>query len=347
MKLRYAFLKNAHGMSLQVAEQGGTAISLMAPDRKGQMGDVILGVSDPEFLGRDYLGQLIGRVGNRIANGTFTLDGVEYKIPLNNGPRGEAPVCALHGGPDGFNSRKWKMREFEAPEGPALEMTLLSPDGDQGFPGNLAVRVVYTLTNTNVWRIEYWALTDRATPVSLTNHAYFNLTGDSTKSVMGHEAQIFASAITESDPYLVPNGKLVDVEKTPFDFRTPHTFGERIDADEANLKNGKGYDHNFVLDREGAARGELARCAVVKDPESGRVMECWTTLPCVQLYTANGLGVYEPFPLKNGVTTTARTGFCLETQFAPNAVNIPAFESAILRPGELWHHVTEYRFSVD
>lgn len=344
MKLRYAFLKNASGMTLQVADRGGTAISLTAPDRTGKLADVLLGVSDPDYLGVDYLGALIGRVGNRIANGTFSIDGQTYTVPLNNGPRGEAPVCALHGGPEGFDSRTWKMREFRAPEGPALELTLLSPDGDQGFPGNLAVRVVYTLTDTNIWRIEYWALTDRATPVSLTNHAYFNLTGNLSAPITGHEVQLWASSITETDRALVPTGNLIDVTGTPFDFRTPHTIGERIDDADPNLRAGNGYDHNYMIDRGSATADELVRFASVTDPASGRTMECWTTLPGVQLYTGNGLGNSEIL-LKNGAYAARRTGFCLETQYAPNAVNMPAFESGLLRPGQLWHHVTEYRFS--
>ena len=346
MSIRYAFLKNANGMTLKVAARGGTAVSLTAPDRNGRFGDVLLGVDDPEFLGIDYIGALIGRVGNRIKAGKFRVDGKAYSIPLNNGPRGQAKVCALHGGPEGFDARTWKMREFQAPDGPALELTLLSPDGDQGFPGNLAVRVVYTLTDTNVWRIEYWALTDKPTPVSLTNHAYFNLTGDSTRPVTGHQAQFFASFFNQTDRFQVANGKLRAVAGTPFDFLKPRAIGEQIDAKDPDIRIGKGYDHNYMVDRKKAKPGELVRCARVVEPDSGRAMECWTTLPGFQFYSGNGLGDEEtPFLYKGGVAPTPRTGFCLETQYAPNAVNLPDFESGLLRPGELWHHITEYRFS--
>ncbi len=345
MKLRYAYLKNAKGMTLRVADLGGIAVSLTVPDRDGRLRDILLGVDDPEYLGVDYLGALIGRVGNRIKGGTFRLDGKVYTVPLNNGPRGKAPVCSLHGGLHGFDSKRWEMREFQAPDGPALELTLLSPDGDEGYPGNLAVRVVYTLADEGTWRIEYWAVTDRPTPVSLTNHAYFNLTGDLTKPVTGHTMQIAASAVTDIDSALVPNGKLVQLDGSPLDFRKPHVVGERIDARDRLLRAGKGYDHNYMIDRKRAKPGALVRCARVVEPESGRAMECWTTLPGVQFYSGNCLGS-TPFPIKGGATVAPRTGFCLETQYAPNAVNMPAFESGVLRPGEVWHHITEYRFSV-
>jgi aldose 1-epimerase len=339
MSIRYAFLKNSNGMTLTVADRGGTAIALTAPDRNGRLQDILLGVDDPAYLGVDYLGALIGRVGNRIRHGTFRLGGQTYHLTINNGRN------TLHGGVEGFDARTWKMREFTAPDGPALELTLLSPDGDQGFPGNLAVRVVYTLTDAGTWRIEYWAVTDRPTPVSLTNHAYFNLTGDLTKPVTGHTMQIAASAVTDIDSALVPNGKLVQLDGSPLDFRKPHVVGERIDARDRLLRAGKGYDHNYMIDRKRAKPGALVRCARVVEPESGRAMECWTTLPGVQFYSGNCLGS-TPFPIKGGATVAPRTGFCLETQYAPNAVNMPAFESGVLRPGEVWHHITEYRFSV-
>ena len=344
MSICYAFLKNANGLTLKVADLGGIAVSLTAPDRKGRLADILLGVDDPAYLGSDYLGALIGRVGNRIKAGRFRIDGKTYQVTLNDGPDKTKPANALHGGVEGFDARRWNMREFQAPDGPALELTLLSPDGDQGFPGNLAVRVVYTLTDSNVWRIEYWAVTDRPSPVSLTNHAYFNLSGDLSRPITGHTMQLFASAVNDLGAGLIPNGKKFPVEGSPFDFRTPHAIGERIDAKHRLVKAGNGYDHNFVIDRDGAAPGELVRCARVVEPDSGRAMETWTTLPGVQFYAGNFLGS-KPLPLKGGILAGRRTGFCLETQFAPNAVNMPAFESGLLRPGEVWHHVTEYRFS--
>ena len=337
--LRHSFLKNALGMTLTVVDRGGTAVSLTAPDRTGRLRDVLLGVDDPAYLGDSYLGALVGRVGNRIRHGVFRLDGKKYQITLNDGRN------ALHGGVEGFDARMWRMREFRAPDGPALELTLLSPDGDQGFPGNLAVRVVYTLTDTGTWRIEYWAVTDRPTPVSLTNHAYFNLTGDPTIPITDHLLQLNASGFDSTDAHLIAAGKVRPVDGTAFDFRKPRPIGERIDEKDPDLRHGKGYDCNFRIDRGKAPEGTLVRFARVEEPTTGRVMEGWTTLPGVQLYTGNYLGS-RPLPLKGGILAGARTGFCLETQFAPNAVNHPDFDgSCILRPGALWHHVTEYRFS--
>ena len=345
MSLRRAFLKNSLGMTLTVFDRGGTAVSLTAPDREGRLRDVLLGVDDPAYLGRDYIGALIGRVGNRIRRGTFRLDGRTYHATLNDGKGPKGPVNTLHGGVEGFDSRIWSMREFQAPDGPALELTLLSPDGDQGFPGNLSVRVVYTLTDAGAWRIEYWAVTDRPTPVSLTNHAYFNLSGDLSKPVTDHVLTLDASGFDSTDAQLIAAGKVRPVDGTPFDFRKPHPIGERIDAKDPDLRHGKGYDCNFRIDREGAAPGELVRFARVEEPETGRAMEGWTTLPGVQLYTGNCLRP-DHIVLKGGVPAGFRTGFCLETQFPPNVVNHPDFDgSCILRPGEVWHHVTEYRFS--
>lgn len=345
MTLRRAFLKNALGMTLTVVDRGGTAVSLTAPDRQGRLRDVLLGVDDPAYLGLDYLGALIGRVGNRIRRGTFRLDGRTYHATLNNGKGPKGPAHTLHGGVEGFDARTWSMREFRAPDGPALEMTLLSPDGDQGFPGNLAVRVVYTLTDAGAWRIEYWAVTDRPTPVSLTNHAYFNLGGDLARPITDHVLQLFASGFDSTDAQLIAHGKVRPVAGTPFDFRSPHRIGERIDAKDPDLRHGKGYDCNFRIDRGKAAPGALVRFARVEEPESGRVMEGWTTLPGVQLYTGNCLDP-DKIVLKGGLPAGRRTGFCLETQFAPNAINHPDFDGAcILRPGDIWHHVTEYRFS--
>ena len=344
MTIQQVFLQNDNGLALRVADLGGTALSLTVPDRDGRLADILLGAENPVDIGVDYIGALIGRVGNRIKGGRFRVDGKTYQITRNDGPDKTHPANSLHGGVEGFDARRWSMREFQAPDGPAVELTLLSPDGDQGFPGNLAVRVVYTLTNDNVWRIEYWAVTDRPTPVSLTNHAYFNLTGDLSRPITGHRMQLFASAVNDLGVGLIPNGKKFPVKDSPFDFLKPHVIGDRIDANHRLIKAGKGYDHNFIIDRGTAAPGELVRCSRVVEPDSGRVMETWTTLPGVQFYAGNFLGK-SLLILKGGIPAGHRTGFCLETQFAPNAVNMPAFESGLLRPGEVWHHVTEYRFS--
>ncbi len=345
-------LTNRNGLAFTFTPQGGIALALTVPDRKGALEDILLGPADDTYLDDSYIGALIGRVGNRVGAGRFTLDGKEYVLPLNNYLTTSAP-CSLHGGQHGFDARLWNVRLFQAPEGPAAELTLLSPDGDQGYPGNLSVRVVYTLTDSNVWRIEYWALTDAPTPVSLTNHAYFNLSGDPTKPVTDHILTIFADRMTPvNDLNQVPTGAVVPVAGTPFDFLAPHAIGERIDGDPSLLAAG-GYDHNYILSWtsnnpasvDTVRGGALQPCARVEHPASGRVMEVFTTQSCVQFYSGNGLGKDSVLLGKRGISYKARAGFCLETQAAPDSVNQPNFPDAVLRPGVLYHHITEHRFS--
>lgn len=340
--MRLYTLKNRNGLALRVSPLGGTAMRLTAPDRRGRLADVLLGFDRPDQPGRAYIGTLIGRVGNRIARGRFTLDGRTCRLACNTKPAGRP--CTLHGGAEGFDRRLWHPRPFTAPDGPALELTYLSPDGEEGFPGNLFARVVYTLTDGNAWRIDYWAMTDAPTVVNLTQHAYFNL-GACRRDILGHELQLFCDRYTPTGPGLIPTGEIAPVAGTPLDFSTPTAIGARIDAPFKPMVVAGGYDHNFVIRRGRGGAAALVRCARVREPESGRVMECWTTAPCVQLYTGNFLD--GSLTGKRGIPYTRRFGLCLETQHAPDAPNQPAFQSIVLRPGELYRHTTEYRFSAE
>jgi len=343
MKTTTATLRNANGMSLKASNLGGTALALTAPNRNGRFEDVLLGFDQPVAkAGGAYLGTIIGRVGNRIAKGRFSLGGKTYKLALNTEPAGRP--CTLHGGATGFDRRLWDMRKFTANDGPALEFTYFSPDGEEGFPGNLFTRVVYTLTNDNAWRIEYWAMTDAPTVVNLTQHAYFNLTA-CRRDILGHELQLFCDHYTPTDKGLIPTGETVPVKDTPLDFTTPAAIGERIDAKFKPLVIAGGYDHNFVINRKRGQDKALVCCARVKEPDSGRVMETWTTEPCVQLYTGNFLD--GTLVGKRKVRYTQRSGFCLETQHAPDSPNQPSFPSIVLNPGEVYQQTTEYRFSAE
>jgi len=341
MKAEIVTLRNSRGMSLKVANIGGTALALRAPDRNGRLSDVLLGFDEPPAQKDDaYMGALIGRVGNRIARGRFTLDGKEYQLALNTEPAGRP--CSIHGGQVGFDRRAWQMRKFKAADGPAVELTYFSPAGEENYPGNLFTRVVYTLTDENVWRIEYWAMTDAATPVNLTQHAYFNLTGGK-RDILDHELQLFCDQFTPTDEGLIPTGEILPVRGTPFDFTKPHLIGERIEADHPQLKLANGYDHNFVIRRRRNQADELLCCARVSEPRSGRVLEVWTTEPCVQLYTGNFLD--GTVVGKRGHAFGKRSGFCLETQHAPDSPNQPEFPDITLRPGSVYRHTTEYRFT--
>ncbi len=331
-------LKNRNGMTMTVSNLGGIVTELTAPDRDGAFADVLLGRPKVEdYHGSGYMSALIGRVGNRIRKGQFVLDGVRRQITLNAGNPGEK--LALHGGVVGFDQRIWACREMASPEGPALEMTYLSPDGEEGFPGNLFVRIVYTLMDINAWRIQYWAVTDAPTVVNLTQHAYFNLNGG-VADIRDHVLQMPCSRVTPTGAGLVPTGKVISVARTPLDFRKPTPIGARIDAKHPLLANAGGYDHNYLIDRAGPS---LARCAVLDDPASGRRMETWTTEPCVQLYTANFLA--KGTRGKNRLVYGPRHGVCLETQHAPDAPNQPGFASIRLDPGEVMQSTTVYAFS--
>ena len=328
-------LTNNRGMRVAITNYGGIVVSIVVPDRNGQPADVVLGFDgfDGYLAKEPYFGALIGRYGNRIGNARFKLDGVEYKLAANNGPN------SLHGGLQGFDKRVWTAREIPG-ERPALELTYLSKDGEEGYPGNLSAKVVYSLTDDNALRIDYTATTDKDTVLNLTNHSYFNLAGQGNGDVLKHHIMINADRFTPIDRTLIPTGELRKVENTPFDFRKQAVIGARIDADDEQIKFGNGYDHNFVLNRSGTG---LSLAARVVDPESGRKLEVLTTQPGVQFYTGNFLD--GSIRGKGGKAYGRRSAFCLETQHFPDSPNKPGFPSTVLKPGETYRESTVFRFS--
>jgi len=334
-------LENAAGFRADISDYGGAVVRLLAPDVQGRLGDVVLGFDRAETYAAHgaYCGTLIGRYGNRIARGRFSLDGADYVLAKNSGAGPTA--CHLHGGTQGFDKVLWQAESLATPDGPALRLRYRSPDGEEGYPGNLDVTVVYTVTAGNELRIDYQAVTDRATPVNLTNHAYFNLRGEGDGDVLGHVLELNAMAYTPVDEALIPTGEIGFVGGTPFDFRHPHAIGERIAEADEQLRRAGGYDHNFVLERDG---GGLARAATVREPESGRILDVLTTEPGVQFYSGNFLdGTLRG---KSGRLYARRSGFCLETQHFPDSPNQPDFPSTILRPGQTLRSTTVYRFRV-
>ncbi len=331
-------LTNGKGLRARIITLGGAVLSLEAPDRDGKVADIVLGFEDVAgYLSEanPYFGALIGRVANRIAKGRFTLDGTEYVLPTNDGPN------QLHGGPVGFDKAVWAAEPVEEPGAVGVKLTHVSEDGDQGYPGTVTCTVVYRLTEAGALTLDYAATADKATPVNLTHHSYFNLAGHDAGPILDHVAQIAASRYTPVDETLIPIGELAPVAGTPFDFTQPKPIGRDIARDDVQLARGGGYDHNFVLDREGAEDGELAFAARVVDPKSGRQIEVYTTEPGMQLYTGNFLD--GTITGKGGAVYEHRSAFCLETQHFPDAPNQPTFPSIILRPGETYTHRTEYR----
>ena len=314
-------------------------VRLMVPDRDGNMADVVLGYNTlAEYLRETpYFGSIIGRVGNRIAKGKFDLDGKTYDLVTNNVPA-DMP-CHLHGGTVGFDKVVWEAEPFMKENTPGLKLHYLSKDGEEGYPGNLDVTVWYRLTEDNSLKIDYLATTDAATPVNLTNHSYFNLRGEGNGDILSHLVTLNATHYTPVNPGLIPTGEIAPVEGTPFDFTTPHPIGNRIDADNEQIRFGGGYDHNWVLDNQD---GDLALAATAFEPVSGRVMEVWTTEPGVQFYCGNFLD--GSLIGKSGRPYQRRTGFCLETQHYPDSVNQPNFPATILRPGEKYQSTTLFRF---
>jgi aldose 1-epimerase len=323
-------LANANGMQVSIINYGGTVTNIMTPDKDKQMGDVVLGFdSIGGYLqaANPYFGCLVGRYGNRIAKGKFTLDGKTYQLPLNNNGN------TLHGGLKGLDKVLW---EASKPAGDSsLMLTYTSKDGDQGFPGNLKVEVVYTLTADNSLQIAYSATTDKATPVNLTNHCYFNLSAGKEGTVLNHEVMINASKYTAVDTVLIPTGQLPDVKNTPMDFTSAKAIGKDI----ASVPGG--YDHNWVLNRKG---NELEHVATAYDATSGRVMEVFTTEPGLQFYTGNFLD--STLHGKNNRVYAKHAAFCMETQHFPDGPNQPSFPNTIVKPGETYKSVTRYKFSV-
>lgn len=329
-------LRNKTGMEVKITNYGGIVVSLLAPDRNGTMGDVVLGYTklDDYLEDSPYFGALIGRVGNRIGNARFTLDGVEYKLAANDG------INTLHGGVKGFDKVVWEATEAEAKDGAALRLTYVSPDGEEGFPGTLRAVVVYTLTDANELKIEYSATTDKPTVVNLTHHSYFNLAGEGSGTILDHLLTIDADQFTPVDSGLIPTGELRPVEGTPMDFRRPTRIGERIGNDDEQLKRGGGYDHNWVLTKTTNALTLVAR---VEEKSSGRIMEVLTTEPGLQFYSGNFLTGKNIG--KKGHPYIYRSGFCLETQHYPDSPNRHEFPSVVLDPSGTYTSTTVYRFA--
>jgi aldose 1-epimerase len=330
-------LANAKGMRVRAINHGGIIVSLEVPDRDGQVADVALGYDNLEGYLEEtpYFGAIIGRYGNRIAGGSFTLDGETYTLAVNNGPN------HLHGGLVGFDKVIWDAEPFENATGSGVIFTYTSVDGEEGYPGTLTSRVTYTLTDKNELIFDYHATTDKATPVNLTQHTYFNLAGDGSGSILGHELTLNAKSFTPVDATLIPTGDVALVTGTPFDFTSGKPIGAEIDADDEQLRFGGGYDHNFVVDRQ---QFGLVHAAQVYEPTSGRVMNVHTTEPGVQFYTGNFLD--GSITGKSGHVYEHRNGFCLETQHYPDSPNQPEFPTTILQPGEEYASQTVYTFSV-
>ncbi len=329
-------LKNRNGMEARITNYGGIVVSLTAPDRNKKYEDVVLGLYDLDsyLKGHPYFGALIGRYGNRIAKGRFKLNGVEYKLAVNNGEN------HLHGGIKGFDKVVWTASISPSRLGPSITLTYLSKDGEEGYPGNLTSRVVYTLTQRNELRIDYSVSTDKDTVTNLTHHSYFNLAGDGVGDILNHQLTIKADRFTPTDAGSIPTGELRKVVGTPFDFLKATAIGARINDSDEQIKLGNGYDHNYVVN---GASGVLRMAASVYEPTTGRVMDVLTTEPGIQFYTGNFLD--GTLTGKSGKTYQKRTGFCLETQHYPDSPNQPAFPTTTLKKGATYKSTTIYRFS--
>jgi aldose 1-epimerase len=330
-------LTNSSGSIVKLISRGATLKEWHVPDQHGKLADVVFGFDDVagyESPANGYFGCTAGRVANRIAGGKFSLDGEEYTLATNDGPN------ALHGGVQrSFDKVVWKGKPFESADGEGVVFTYTSPDGEEGYPGTLAAKVTYTLTDKNELRIDYEATTDQASPVNLTNHAYFNLSGAGSPTINNHELMLAADHYTPVDSTLIPTGEIAPVADTPFDFRQFHAIGERVD--QLGTGTGAGYDHNFVLNNQD---GKLALAAKVRDPNSGRVLAVYTTEPGIQFYGGNFLTGKAG---KGGKKYDYRSGFCLETQRFPDAVHQKNFPSVILRPGETYQHTCIYQITSD
>lgn len=324
-------LENNNGVVMKVTNYGGTIISLLIPDKNGSFADVVLGLSTWESWIKNpaYFNCIVGRTCNRIGGAAFNIDGIRYNVSANNG------AFQLHGGFHGFHQKIWNTSIFERNEEVGIKLEYLSVDGEEGFPGNLKIQAIYTLNNKDEISIKFIAETDKATPVNLTNHGYFNLGGEGSGEIYTHKLMICSDEITGTDTNSIPTGEFAPVAGSPFDFRDPHEIGERINL----LANG--YDNNFVLRNQA---GDLTLAAKVHDPESGRILEVFTTEPGIQLYTANWFDG-ENLIGKCGKPHRNHTAFCLETQHYPDSMNHPEFPNVILRPGEEYNSTTVWKFS--
>jgi aldose 1-epimerase len=330
-------LTNNHGIEARIITYGATIVSLKTPDRAGHFRNIVLGFDtlQPYLAGVPYFGATVGRYANRIAGGRFTLDGKTYQLPQNDGPN------SLHGGAKGFDKRVWTAEPSETPQGPALRLTHVSADGEEGYPGQVTAHVMYQLGNDDTLTIAFEATTTAPTPVNLANHAYFNLTGDPKQAILDHVLTIDADHFTPVNATLIPTGELRAVAGTPFDFNKPVTVGSRINAKDEQLERGHGYDHNWVLTKPQPGAMKLA--AVLTDPKSGRSIELRTTQPGLQFYSGNFL---DGKPAGAGTVFEHRTGLCLETQHFPDSPNQPAFPSTILRRGQTYAEKTVLAFRV-
>jgi aldose 1-epimerase len=330
-------ITNAAGVEMRAINYGGIITSLKVPDRSGQRDDVVLGFDsvDGYLKAPPYFGAIVGRYGNRIANGRFTLEGEIFELATNDGPN------HLHGGVKGFDKVVWAARPIEGTRGAGVEFTRTSPDGEEGYPGNLNTTVTYTVTDDNELVVEYRATADRATPVNLTQHTYFNLAGDGSGDILGHELMLDADHYTLVDETLIPTGEIAAVEGTPFDFRRRTAIGARIDLPHVQLRHAKGYDHNFVLSRRGDG---LHHAADVFEPRTGRTLSIDTTEPGVQFYSGNFLD--GTIAGKAGHLYGFRNGFCLETQHFPDSPNHAHFPSTIVKPGQMYSSKTVFRFGI-
>jgi aldose 1-epimerase len=326
-------LTNDRGLEVKITNYGGIIVSLQTPDQAGKPGNVTLGFDSlAGYLRKSpYFGCIVGRFANRIAGGRFTLAGVEYTLAQNDGPN------SLHGGLKGFDKVVWEAEVFERETGVGLTLKYLSPDGEEGYPGNLSTTVVYTLTNGNELKIDYAATSDRPTVINLTNHTYFNLAGRG--DILGHNLMLTAEKFTPIDETLIPTGELRSVAGTPLDFTQATPIGARIEQADEQLRLAGGYDHNFVLDN---LAGELVLAARIEEPTSGRVLEVYTTEPGIQFYSGNFLD--GTITGKGGTVYHQRSGFCLETQHYPDSPNQPNFPSTVLRPGEEYRQTTIFKF---
>ena len=326
-------LTNSSGAEVRIIEYGGIVASVMVPDREGTPGDVVLGFDNLESYieNNPYFGAITGRYANRIASGRFEIDGTAYELPVNNGPN------SLHGGVKGFDKVIWSGRPL--PSGDGVELTYVSADGEEGYPGALEAKVTYTWSDENELRIEYEARTDKPTVVNLTNHSYFNLADGGVSSILGHELMINADGYTPVNETLIPTGEVAPLDGTPLDFRVATAIGARIGDEHEQLGYGSGYDHNYVLNRESEG---LALAATVHDPSTGRTMDVLTEEPGIQFYSGNFLD--GQLTGKGGVSYQHRSGFCLETQHFPDSPNQPDFPSTLLRPGETYSTETVYKF---
>lgn len=333
-------LTNANGVKAEITNYGGIVVRLFVPDREGNLDDVVLGYNTVAeyILDTPYFGALIGRVGNRIADGKFKLNGKIHNLVTNNFP--DDKPCHLHGGTVGFDKVVWDAEPFIESNTPGLRLHYLSVDGEEGYPGNLDITVEYRLTNNNSLQIDYLATTDADTPVNLTNHSYFNLKGEGNGDILGHVLKFNAGHYTPVNSGLIPSGDIAPVKGTPFDFTTPHAIGDRVDSSHQQMIYGGGYDHNWVLDNQD---GDLALAATAFEPVSGRFMEVWTEEPGMQFYCGNFLDGSHIG--KSGRAYNFRNGFCLETQHFPDSPNQANFPTIILKPGEEYKTTTLYRFS--